>query len=260
MEQGFPQLIDPARLARALERHAAGYAGADPFPHCAIDDPFDPAVLDLVLSEFPTPEEIRWRRFDNAREIKYAASDLSEMKPATRAMFHALNGPEFVGFLERLSGIQGLIPDPRLEGGGLHMIPRGGKLGIHADFNRHSVTKLDRRLNVLIYLNRDWREEYGGHLELWDQGMTACRRRVLPGFNRMVVFSTTSQSYHGHPDPLTCPEGWFRRSLALYYYSNGRPEAERGGGHDTLFRDRPDEKTADRGLLKKLMPWLKRRG
>lgn len=144
-------------------------------------------------------------------------------------------------FLERLTGISGLIPDPYFTGGGVHQIERGGHLGVHADFNVYERLRLDRRLNLLLYLNRDWQEEWGGHLELWNSGMTTCERRVLPIFNRCVIFSTTDSSYHGHPDPLRCPPHRTRRSLATYYYSNGRPVEEQSDGHSTLFRERPHE-------------------
>jgi hypothetical protein len=93
----------------------------------------------------------------------------------------------------------------------------------------------------LIYLNRDWREEYGGHLELWNAAMTQCDVRVLPVFNRAVIFSTTDRSFHGHPDPLKCPEGMTRKSMALYYYSRGRPEEEVSPSHSTLWQIRPAE-------------------
>jgi len=111
-------------------------------------------------------------------------------------------------------------------------------LAIHADFNRHRAYSLDRRLNLLLYLNKDWREEYGGHLQLWNRDMTRCEAKVLPVFNRVMIFSTTDFTYHGHPDPLQCPEGMTRKSLALYYFSNGRPAEEVSDGHSTLFRPR----------------------
>jgi hypothetical protein len=109
---------------------------------------------------------------------------------------------------------------------------------VHADFNRQSKLKLDRRLNLLLYLNPDWKEEYGGHFELWNEDMTAPVRKVLPIFNRCAIFSTTSTSYHGHPIPLTCPPGRTRKSIAIYYYSNGRPEEETRTAHNTLFKKR----------------------
>jgi Rps23 Pro-64 3,4-dihydroxylase Tpa1-like proline 4-hydroxylase len=138
-------------------------------------------------------------------------------------------------WLEALTGIEGLIPAPYFGGGGLHQIEPGGFLKIHADFNVHPKLKLDRRLNMLVYLNKDWRDEYGGHLELWDRDLSACRKKILPSFNRTVIFSTTDTSFHGHPHPLTAPVGMSRKSVSLYYYTAGRPEAERSAPHDTLF-------------------------
>ncbi len=109
---------------------------------------------------------------------------------------------------------------------------------MHADFNRHKKLKLDRRLNVLLYLNQNWKEEYGGHFELWNEDISASVRKILPVFNRMAMFSTTSTSYHGHPTPLSCPPDRTRKSIAIYYYSNGRPEEEQRDGHNTLFQAR----------------------
>ena len=120
----------------------------------------------------------------------------------------------------------------------MHQIVRGGKLAIHADFNTHRRYGLDRRLNLLLYLNKNWREEYGGHLELWDRNMSGCQAKVLPVFNRVMIFSTTDYTYHGHPDPLNCPDGMTRKSLALYYFTNGRPNSEISTEHSTVFRAR----------------------
>ncbi len=144
-----------------------------------------------------------------------------------------------------MTGIEGLIADPHFEGGGLHQIERGGHLKVHADFNRHPHTQLDRRLNVLVYLNRDWQPEYGGALELWNRDMSRSEAQILPYFNRCVVFSTTSTSFHGHPEPLNCPEGRTRKSLALYYYTKDRPASERRDEHNTLFQARPGEEFGD---------------
>jgi hypothetical protein len=112
---------------------------------------------------------------------------------------------------------------------------------VHADFNKHRDFGLDRRLNLLLYLNKDWREEYGGHLQLWNRDVTRCEAKVLPIFNRMMVFGTTDFTFHGHPDPLQCPEGMTRKSLALYYFSNGRPAEEITGEHSTIFRPRNEK-------------------
>ena len=228
-------------LSRMKELAASAYTmyvKAVPFPHIVLDDFFDPELVDLVLSEFPQPGAIRWQQFDNEHEIKLASAAESSFGPVTRLFLYHLNSITFLEFLSAITGIPHLISDPSFDGGGLHQIVRGGKLGIHADFNRHGTYDLDRRLNLLLYLNKDWREEYGGHLQLWNRGMTRCETKVLPIFNRVMLFGTTDFTYHGHPDPLQCPEGMTRKSLALYYFSNGRPAEEVSGSHSTVFRAR----------------------
>ncbi|MFM8411426.1 MAG: 2OG-Fe(II) oxygenase, partial [Alphaproteobacteria bacterium] len=126
--------------------------------------------------------------------------------------------------------------DPWFDGGGLHETLPGGFLDVHADFNFHGAWFLDRRLNVLVYLNHGWREEWGGCLELWDRDLSRCVKKVVPAFNRTVIFATDDTSFHGHPEPVRCPPGTTRKSVAMYYYSNGRPESERSGRHTTLWR------------------------
>jgi hypothetical protein len=241
MDISMQSVLDHVDLTGLAREHKTRYQAASPFPHIIIDNFLPETALQEVAREFPDPNQVDWTRFENGAEKKLATKHEKQMPPATRALMHQLNSSTFIDFLEELTGIQGLIPDPHFWGGGLHQIQRGGFLKVHADFNHHPRLKLDRRLNLLIYLNDNWKEEYGGHLELWDREMKKCEARVLPLFNRCVVFSTTDFSYHGHPDALTCPEGRARRSLALYYYSNGRPAEERGDAHNTLFRERPGE-------------------
>jgi Rps23 Pro-64 3,4-dihydroxylase Tpa1-like proline 4-hydroxylase len=219
------------------------YRTAAPFPHIVLDDVFDAAELEKVLGEFPAPQQTEWVRFDNPTEKKLGFHhQKSAISDIIRQFLWQMNSFEVLEFLEKLTGIAGLIPDPYFGGGGIHQIERGGFLKVHADFNWHPKLRLDRRLNMLIYLNKDWREEYGGHLELWDGQMNQCVRSVLPVFNRTVIFSTTDASYHGHPQPLNCPPGMTRKSVSLYYYTNGRPEEERSAPHDTIFlkRDQSD--------------------
>jgi hypothetical protein len=251
------ELLPREKMNRIAHHLGSSYRSAEPFPHTVIDDFFDPSVLDEVLREFPGPDAIEWREFDAYHEIKLASRTEDQLGASTRALVHRLNSSPFVAFLEEVTGIEGLLPDPHLEGGGLHQIMPGGKLGVHADFNRSLRLKLDRRLNVLVYLNEDWKEEYGGHLELWDREMKRCVKRVLPIKNRMVIFSTSDFSYHGHPEPLTCPPGRSRKSVALYYYTNGRPAEElRSGSHSTLFKLRPGEEAplSLRSIGEKLVP------
>ena len=247
------------RMAELSVSARAVYAAAQPFPHLAIDGFFDPAMLEAVLAEFPGPGEIRWQRFDNPEEIKLASAAETSFGAHTRLFLYHLNSITFLDFLSGVTGIENLIPDPSFDGGGLHQIVRGGKLGVHADFNKHARYGLDRRLNILVYLNKDWRGEYGGHLELWDREMTRCGAKIAPLFNRLVIFGTTDFTYHGHPEPLRCPQGMSRKSLALYYFTNGRPAHEVSGGHSTLFRQRPQGETISAGqrlraLARDLLP------
>jgi Rps23 Pro-64 3,4-dihydroxylase Tpa1-like proline 4-hydroxylase len=230
--------------ARMKQIGAAGnaiYSNAKPYPHIVLDNFFDPEIVDGILKEFPKPDAIRWQRFDNANEIKLASAADASFGPLTRLFLYHLNSITFLEFLSQVTGVDNLIADPQFEGGGLHQIVRGGKLGVHADFNKHRVYGLDRRLNLLLYLNKNWREEYGGHLQLWNRDMTRCEAKVAPLFNRVMIFSTTDFTYHGHPDPLQCPEGVTRKSLALYYFTNGRPAEEVSGEHTTIFRARGPE-------------------
>lgn len=233
--------IAPDTLLERGRRLREQYRTAQPFPHIAIDDFFPPEVVEEVLASFPKPESIEWQQFKNARERKLASSNERLLPPAARRLIWEMNSQVFLEFLEILTGIPNLLPDPKLIGGGMHQIQRGGKLGVHVDFNRHETFQLDRRINLLLYLNKDWREEYGGHLEMWDRKVENCVDKVLPVFNRVAIFTTSEHSWHGHPDPLNCPEGWSRKSLALYYYTNGRPTEESSRSHDTVFRERPGE-------------------
>ncbi|MEO5874718.1 MAG: 2OG-Fe(II) oxygenase [Streptosporangiaceae bacterium] len=228
-------------LFALADRYAAQFRTAEPFPHVVIDDFLRPGALEQILLEFPEPDGSHWLEYDSGREVKLALQDAELLGPATRAMLAEFNGQVFVEFAERLTGIDGLVPDPHLDGGGLHQTVAGGYLKIHADFNKSRRLNLDRRLNGILYLNRDWDPDWGGDLELWDRDMTRCVVRVPPVFNRFLLFATTDGANHGLPEPITCPPGRARRSMALYYYSNGRPDGEVEGDHTTLFRRRPGE-------------------
>jgi 2-oxoglutarate-Fe(II)-dependent oxygenase superfamily protein len=230
-----------ARMQEISSAANAAYLSAKPYPHIVLDDFFDPEIVDGILAEFPDRNAIRWQRFDNASEIKLASASEASFGPLTRLFLYHLNSITFLEFLTQVTGIKNLIPDPRFDGGGLHQIVRGGKLGIHADYNKHEAYGLDRRLNLLLYLNRNWREEYGGHLQLWDRNMTQCEAKIAPYFNRIMIFGTTDFTFHGHPDPLQCPDEVTRKSLALYYFTNGRPAEEISGDHSTIFRARGPE-------------------
>lgn len=218
------------------------YANGDPFPNIYFEEFFNPDMLDAILEEFPDLEGKDDIKYQTPNEIKLASKGERRFGPMTKAFVHFLNSEPFLNFLQELTGIQEtLTPDPYFEGGGFHQTKPGGFLKIHADFNKHRQTGLDRRLNVLVYLNKDWKDEYGGHFELWNREMTHCVSKIPPRFNTMAMFTTTDFSYHGLPNPLTCPPDRSRKSLALYYYTNGRPASEINEGledHTTLFRER----------------------
>ena len=229
------------KLERLAKENAEKYKNAKPFPHIYFDDFLPVEAAEAALRDFPQPKELKWQQFDNPNEKKLAFDSVERLPEGDRDVLFFLNSRPMLQFLEVLTGIKGVIPDPYFVGGGLHQIKPGGKLGVHADFNYHTKFNLDRRINVLIYLNKDWKEEYGGHFELWNKDMTAAELKILPIFNRCAIFSTTSTSYHGHPTPLSCPPDRTRKSLATYYYSNGRPEDEVNDSHSTLFQKLPGE-------------------
>ncbi len=152
--------------------------------------------------------------FDRAQERLKFSYNPDSLTTRLRTFFYSLNSRPFVRFLENLTGITGLIPDPYCMGGGFHEIRQGGYLSVHADFNHHKKMNLEQRINVLIYLNKGWREEFGGQIELWSNDMVRCERSYVPLFNRCVIFNTSSQSNHGNPHPVNHPEGISRRSVA----------------------------------------------
>lgn len=165
-------------------------------------------------------------------------------------MTDELNSPAFVNMLSRMTGLPGLIPDPSLEGGGLHQSGRGGFLNVHTDFSNHHYHKhWRRRVNLILYLNDSWRDEWGGAIEFWETSMRRCMARYAPQLNHAVIFTTDERSLHGFPEPLRCPENVSRKSLALYYYTvedDSQTEVR-----STDYRARPDD-----GLAKSAMIWL----
>lgn len=235
------ELLSPEfskKLEALASEKAEQYQKNAPFPHIFFDNFLPESSAEAALREFPEPKELRWSEFDNPNEKKLAFDEVEDLPSSIRDVLYFLNCRRMLRFLETLTGISGIIPDPYFVGGGLHQIKRGGKLAVHADFNKHTQLNLDRRINVLIYLNKDWKDEYGGHFELWNREMTSAEQKILPVFNRCAIFSTTSYSYHGHPNPLTCPPERTRKSIATYYYSNGRPQEEAQETHSTLFQKR----------------------
>lgn len=221
-----PFFFDIQQLeALALPRHQ-GYISSSPFPHAVFDHFLPEQVANYILKDFPKPESpiwLDWKKRDTVHQPKKQgighASRLEGISPYLLNVLGAFNSYPFLNFLEKLTGIQKLLPDPYFHGGGLHQILSGGKLAVHTDFNRLDSLNIYRRLNVLLYLNKDWKDEYNGKLELWDQDMARCETAIAPLFNRLVIFNTNKKSFHGHPQPLNTPEHITRKSIALYYYT-----------------------------------------
>lgn len=214
----------------------AAYQSAQPFPHVVLDDLFSADLLESCLAQFPAGgAEVE---FSRPQEKLKSAWNPDSLAAPLRSLFYSFNSRPFVTFLENLTGIEGLIPDPYFLGGGFHQTTNGGKLDVHTDFNLHKELNLERRINVLIYLNKNWQPEYGGCLELWNSDMTRCVQSIVPQFNRTVVFSTTGLSWHGHPEPVQHPNAMPRRSIALYYYTATWDGTSRS--QTTHFRPRPN--------------------
>jgi Rps23 Pro-64 3,4-dihydroxylase Tpa1-like proline 4-hydroxylase len=231
-----------AKLDALAKTKAEEYKANTPYPHIYFDNFLPLEVAEAALGAFPEPKEVEWHAYRDVNQKKKLAFDAAEKLPAPiRDVLWFLNSRPILRFLEQLTGIQCVLPDPNYAGGGLHQIRPGGLLEVHADFSYHKGLRLDRRINVLIYLNKDWKEEYGGHFELWDRKVTHAEKKILPVFNRCAIFSTTSESFHGHPEPLACPPDRNRKSIATYYYTNGRPEEDPGltHRHEVNFRERP---------------------
>jgi hypothetical protein len=232
------RLVDIERLRSQLPDLRKTYADAAPFPHVVIDDVLTPEAFRQAVAEFPAIRDASWKGYLHVNETKYANPDLQSWQPSLQAIAQEFLEPEFVEYLTELTGIGDLIPDASMDGGGLHQTLRGGHLNVHADFTTHH-THADwaRRVNILLYLNDEWRPEWGGELELWDVAMTGCHERVTPQGNRMLVFTTSADSFHGHPDPLTCPDDVARRSMALYYFTREHSPVRRS----TNYRARPGD-------------------
>ena len=232
------RLLDLERFERDLPLLAAAYANADPYPHIVLDDVFPDDVLERLVEEHVGIPDATWTSYLHLNERKYANNRRDSWGPTLRAVAEALYEQPFLGFLEGLTGFEGLVTDPAMDGSGLHRSVRGGFLNVHSDFTAHHTDpSLRRRVNLLLFLNPGWDPAWGGSLELWSKDMQRCVTSIEPKANRIVVFSTDEHAFHGHPDRLACPPEVARRSLALYYFRReaaGRPSA-------TRYRTRPGE-------------------
>jgi len=231
------------RLGRAFRQNK-------PYPHLHFRQFLDPETARLMADEFPGLETDAWTRYKHQNENKVGLARRSLFPPFLGEVVDELNSPEFVHWLSHLTGIPGLMADEGLEGGGLHQSGPGGFLNIHTDFNTHHYHRhWRRRVNLILYLNPKWQQQWGGSIELWDRDVQNCVVKIPPLFNDALIFQTDDISYHGFPEPLRCPAGESRKSVALYYYTLG-PRAE-VAVRSTNYRARPND-----GFFKSMMIWL----
>lgn len=248
MTIGITPLLDYNKLAAIAEQRAGDYQNASPFPHITLDDFLDTTLVEQLVAKFPalkakpgqTPDAAKTEDGKLPQPNKLWLSNQIGVDPLIRQLYWELNSAPFLAFLEKLTGIDNLLPDPHMAGGGVHQTLRDGLLMVHADFNKHPQFQLDRRLNILLYLNPGWEDHWGGQLELWARDLSRCEKRISPLGGRCVIFSTTRDSFHGHPHPLMCPPEQSRKSIALYYYTHGRPAGEDASPHKTLWKDVSD--------------------
>lgn len=226
-------LFDRAAMARRGMELAPVYQAGKPYPHLAYQGLIPLDLLDAVRVECetakPDPEVSETISTNNRRQIKNETSDIDLLGECTRHLLTQLNSAAFVDFLEELTGVHGLISDPHYYLAGLHETPHGGHGTIHSDFAYYPRLDLYHRLNVLIYLNAEWPESYGGQLELWSPDHKRAETVISPTFGTMVVFETGPKTYHGLPTPIAGPAGTVRRSLATYYYTTQAPRSARRG-------------------------------
>lgn len=227
---------------------AVEFGNRKPYGYASIGSLFDTSLISRISKEVEShldhiPQEINFY----ASYRKYKLSALADMPGQTRDFITYLNSHAFLHVLSEISGIENLHPDPELRGGGIHAIGRGGFLKVHTDFNWHGGLSMHRRLNLLIYLNEKWQDDWNGRVELWSEDAKNRIFSLSPEMGNALLFETNDISYHGHPDPLLCPEGMFRKSIALYYYTSARPDAGIlfGKTEMTNFVERPSEKFKD---------------
>jgi hypothetical protein len=210
----------------------ACYRTAEPFPHIVVDDFLVPRFADEIATELEQCDIGPWFRDDHTQQVsKRWMDDPNRLPWMTGIALRHMNSPATCEFMSRLTGIDELQPDPTYLGGGVHVTLRGGSLGVHSDFNLHPDSGMHRRVNALLFLNRNWDPAWSGQLELWSKDLERPSVVVNPDFNRLVVFTITDDAFHGVPKPVECPPNRRRFSLALYYYTADRPELEKAPFH-----------------------------
>lgn len=233
----LPWLFDRDALVAFGASHAKAFAEAQPWPHLVVDDLLG-AHARAIADAFPDAAHPGWRRTayaEQARLGQLQRTNFDGIGDPLRWLLAELGGMAFVGFVNALLGRRDLIADPMFTGAGLMATERGGHLGLHVDFNRDSARKLDRIASVLYYAPRTWDPAWGGELELWDRARQACRVRIAPVPDRLVVLAYGEDHWHGHPTPLGCPDGVLRAAVAAHFYAARASDGDDAGAHGAIW-------------------------
>ncbi|GCE82028.1 2OG-Fe(II) oxygenase [Komagataeibacter diospyri] len=208
-----------------LNNLAQEFSTARPFPHLVMDRMFSHALLNEALQAFNLDHVNNINVFQNQLQSKRSTSTQSAMPAEIQRYFDIVNGAPFLRLLTRLTGITNLLPDPYLYGGGMHEVAGQGHFQVHTDFRHHPHTCLENRLALLTYLNHDWKPEYGGQLELWQNNPSRPVRKIVPQFGRSVLMLQSPDSWHGHPQAAQA--GYLRRTLITYFYTAPKIKTDR---------------------------------
>jgi len=234
--QGIEELLaNSIRLPASIEALSSAYRSAIPFPNLILDNLFSDEFLDRVVAEIRPLGGPEWLQENDDHLKQFNLRSAVYLGETGSQLVAFLHSAKFLYFLSEVTGIWELLPDPYLQGGGYHLIPPGGSFDVHVDRNTAYATGLTRRLSLLIYLNKDWKHEYGGQLELWSKDGKRCETVIEPVFNRTMIFEITDQNYHGVPATVACPEGRSRNAFVVYYHTVGFPGMKEIVPHTSLY-------------------------